>query len=102
MLVDILFASSGIEHEIVDHAEDLEILPALVVPVVRVGQLIAVKSLARDDRTRPQDLADLRALREVATPDDLALAATSVALIRERGYDRGRDLVAALEELRSG
>ncbi len=66
-VVDVLFASSGIEPEIVRSAEAIEILPGLVVPVARTGHLIALKLLARDDESRPQDLADLRSLHEVAT-----------------------------------
>lgn len=102
VLLDLLFASSGIEAEIVACAEQLEILPALVVPVARPGHLIAVKLLARDDRTRPQDAADLRALRQVSTQEDLALAEVAVRLIAERGYARGRDLEAALDAFVTG
>lgn len=96
VVIDVLFASSGIEPEIALHAELLEVLPGLTVPVARTGDLIALKLLARDDERRPQDAADLRALHEVATEADLAIAAEAVALIGQRGYDRGRDLTAAL------
>ena len=47
-VVDLLFASSGIEHEIVAAADPLEVLPDLTVPVARTGHLIALKLLARD------------------------------------------------------
>ena len=99
MLVDLLFASSGIEPEIVAAAKRLEVLPGLTVPVAQIGHLIAVKLLARDDQTRPLDLADLRALLQVATPDDLALAREAIELITERGFNRDRDLTAGLAEL---
>jgi hypothetical protein len=99
MLVDLLFASSGIEPEIVAAAERLEVLPGLTVPVAQVGHLIAVKLLARDDQTRPLDLADLRAILQVATPDDLALGRVAIELITERGFDRQRDLAAGLAGL---
>lgn len=99
LIVDLLFASSGVEPEIAARAEALELLDDLVVPVARTGDLIALKLLARDDLARPQDAADLRALRSVATADDLALARETVALIAERGYTRGRDLTAALDAL---
>lgn len=49
MVVDVLFASSGIEPELVRAAEPIEVLPSLTVPVARTGHLIAVKLLARDD-----------------------------------------------------
>jgi len=101
VVVDVLFASSGIEPEIVRSAEAIEILPGLVVPVARTGHLIALKLLARDDESRPQDLADLRSLREVATREDVDLARSAIHLITERGYHRDRDLAAALTALLS-
>jgi hypothetical protein len=99
VVVDLLFASSGIEPEIAQAAEALEITPGLVVPVATIGHLIAIKVLARDDATRPQDLADLRALVRSADPADLSDAREAVALIETRGYNRDRDLRKALDEL---
>jgi hypothetical protein len=77
----------------------LAVLPSLRIPVARVGHLIALKLLARDDASRPQDWLDLLALRAVADADELALAAEAVRLIQERSFSRGRDLVAELELL---
>ena len=99
VVVDLLFASSGIEPEIAQAAEVLEISPGLVVPVATIGHLIAIKILARDDATRPQDLADLRALLGCASPADLSVAREAAALIEARGFNRGRDLRKALDEL---
>ena len=99
LIVDLLFASSGVEPEIAARAEALALLEDLVVPVARTGDLLALKLLARDDASRPQDAVDLRALREVATADDLALARETAQLITARGFARGRDLVAALDAL---
>jgi len=96
VLVDLLFASSGIEPEISRAAEELDILPTLRVPVARIGHLMALKILARDDRTRPQDLDDLRALSLEATPSDLEDARTALQLIEDRGCHRGRQLVEDL------
>lgn len=98
-LADLLFASSGIEREIVDAAQSVEILPGLAVPVARTGHLIALKLLSRDDERRPLDAADLLALRAVADSAELELARSAVELITARGYARGRDLLAALSEL---
>jgi hypothetical protein len=61
-VVDLLFASSGIEPEVVAAADWIEVVPGFTVPVARLGHLIALKVLARDDRTRPQDRVDLAAL----------------------------------------
>jgi predicted nucleotidyltransferase len=97
--IDLLFASSGIEPEVARAAEPLEIVPGLTLPVATLGHLIALKLLARDDQTRPQDLADLRGLIAAATNADLSLARQSTGLIEARGFNRGRDLGMALDEL---
>jgi len=99
VVLDVLFASSGIEPEIADAAEVLEILPGLRVPVASAGHLIALKLLSRDDRTRPQDRIDLGALLRVGTPADLDEARDGVALIHARGFQRDRDLSRDLEQL---
>jgi Nucleotidyl transferase AbiEii toxin, Type IV TA system len=99
VVVDLLFASSGIETEVAEAADEVEIIPGLVLPVATVGHLIALKLLARDDVTRPLDVADLRALIAVATPSDRSSAREAIALITERGFDRGRNLSAAFDEL---
>lgn len=99
VVLDLLFASSGLEAEITGAAEPIEIVPGLSLPIATTGHLIALKLLARDDSTRPQDLADLRALRAVATAADLDAAGEAVRLIAARGFDRGRDLPAALKEI---
>jgi len=94
-IVDLLFASSGIEPEVVAAASRLEVLPGLDVPVVQLGHLIALKVLAG----RPQDLADLQSLRKYADDRDLKLARESLNLISRRGYDRGKDLLAEFSRL---
>ncbi|MGQ0778364.1 MAG: nucleotidyl transferase AbiEii/AbiGii toxin family protein [Pseudonocardiales bacterium] len=62
VVVDLIFATAGIEPEIVTDADVLEILPAVSMPVATAGHLVALK--LRDDETRPQDAADLRANRD--------------------------------------
>ena len=98
VVVDLLFASSGIEPEIARAADALEVFAGVVAPVARTGHLLALKVLARDDVHRPQDAVDLGSLWAVATAEDLELAREGVRLIAERGFHRGRDLPAALEE----
>jgi hypothetical protein len=96
-VVDLLFASSGIEPEIVAAADPIEAVPGLAAPVARLGHLIALKVLARDDRTRPQDRVDLAVLLGRADARALGEARESLALVTRRGFHRGRDLLAALD-----
>jgi predicted nucleotidyltransferase len=97
-LLDLLFASSGIEPEVAAQAELLELLPGINAPVARLGHLIALKILARNDQLRPQDAMDLRSLFRESNEADLALARESLALIHARGFERGRDLQAAMQQ----
>ncbi len=99
VVVDLLFASSGIESEIVEAAELIEIVPGLAIPIARLGHLLALKVLARDDRRRPQDWDDIRALLSEASPADVDEAGHALALIEQRGYQRERPLVEQLEQI---
>jgi len=94
-LVDLLFASSGIEQEIVAKAERMTILPGLDVPVATTGHLLALKVLAEQE-DRPQDLMDAIALIATADLRELQETRDAIELIARRGYDRGKDLRAAL------
>jgi predicted nucleotidyltransferase len=98
-IIDLLFASSGIEPEVVADAEDIELLPQLRIRVATIAHLIALKVLARDDAARPQDVGDLRALLRVASAVDIVQARAALALIARRGYHRGRDLHERMEDL---
>ena len=98
-VVDLLFASSGIEPEVVTEAQVLELLPGLHMPVAATGHLIALKVLSRDDTRRPQDLVDLRALLGVASAAERSRARHALTMIAGRGYHRGRDLIADLDRL---
>ena len=70
LVTDLLFASSGVEPEIVEAADDVEVLPGLELPVATIGHLIVMKLLARNDRRRPNDADELRALATEAMPAD--------------------------------
>ena len=98
-VIDLLFASSGIEREVVAEAEPIELLPNLLIGVARTGHLVALKLLSRDDVRRPQDLVDLRALVRVASATEVARARGALALIAARGYHRGRDLMSEMNAL---
>jgi hypothetical protein len=95
VIIDLLFASSGIENEVVAGATRLEVLPQLSAPVATAGHLIALKILAG----RNQDLTDLGQLIPAASAADLDTARDAVRLIRARGFNREQDVVADLEKL---
>lgn len=99
VLVDLLFASSGIEAEVVAAAEPIEVVEGLWAPVASIGHLLAMKVLARDDRRRPQDWDDIRALLVEATPADLDAARAALELIQRRGFHRERSLVDAFDQI---
>ena len=98
VVVDLLFASSGIEGDIVDAAEPIEIAAGLALPVASIGHLVALKLLCRDDDRRPQDAIDLRALLALASPGDLETTRSAIRRIEQRGFGRGRDLAACLAD----
>jgi hypothetical protein len=99
VVVDLLFASSGLEQELVAGAQTLEVFEGLAVPVATLAHLLALKILAHDERTRPQDRIDARALLTAAAPGDLEEARAALERIEERGFHRGKDLVTELDEL---
>ena len=98
VLVDLLFASSGIEAEIVAEATIQRVFANISMPVATVGHLIAMKVLAVSDE-RGKDLEDLRVLIPRASGAEIQRARQSVALIAERGFARHKDVVAELEQL---
>lgn len=99
VILDLLFASSGIEPEIVADAESVEVVEGLRIKVARRPHLVACKLLSRDDEHRPQDKADLLALLEGASSEDLSATKRLLRLIEARGFARGKDLLAELERL---
>ena len=95
----LLFASSEIEPEIVRDATEIEVFQSLQLPVCRIGHLLALKVLARDDIRRPQDIIDIRALLKDISQTELELARTALQLITARQFHRGRDLLSAFDHL---
>jgi predicted nucleotidyltransferase len=96
LLVDLIFASCGIETEVVRTAKQMRIAPGLTAPVAQLPHLIAMKTLSACER-RPKDLADLQALLVAATDAQIAVAHQLVQLIVERDYHNDRDLAAELD-----
>lgn len=95
VVVDLLFASCGIEPEICAAALTIEALPGLRIPVATRAHLVAMKLLSVDD-DRLQDALDLRSLLATASSDDMDAVRQAVSLIERRGFHRGRDLHALL------
>ena len=93
--LDLLFASCGIEREIVERATIVALPHAGNVPVAEAEELLAMKVLSMTDR-RLQDRID--AVRLIAcNPElDLARVRQNLLTIRERGFDRGEDLEGKL------
>lgn len=100
VVLDLLFASSGIEPEIVEAAEVVEIFEGVRVPLATVPCLLAQKILARDDVERPQDRVDIVKLLGVAAEGDLVETERLLVLIESRGFARQRELVEDLRRLR--
>lgn len=97
VVLDLLFASSGIEDQVVAAATPLPFLPGLSVPVAALGHLLALKLLSAHPDRRPQDLVDLRNLVRAASAGELARARAAAQEIQARGFHRGKDLPAELE-----
>lgn len=94
VLIDLLFASSGIESELAAAAVQID-----GVPVGTVGHLIALKVLSESEK-RLQDRIDIQELAKVATDEDWRTAEAMARLIKERGFHRGRALVTRLRRWR--
>lgn len=95
VVVDLIFASTGIEGEITAAATVVELLPGVDVRVASVGHLLAMKVLAG----RLQDEADFASLCKQAIPDDLAAARAALHLITTRGTHRQKPLIDEFERL---
>jgi len=98
-VVDLLFASSGIEREIVQGASIETVLEGLNLPVASRAHLIAMKTLAFDARSRPQDWDDVRSMVRRANPGEIEAARAALRLIEARGFGRGKDLGSTFDAL---
>ncbi|MPZ17204.1 MAG: hypothetical protein GEV06_04730 [Luteitalea sp.] len=101
IVVDLLFASSGIESEVVAAAEEIEIQQGLTVPVARAGHLVAMKLLSASPQ-RPDDARDLIFLLRDISPAELRRARDAIALVEQRRYNRGTSLGALLDDILAG
>jgi len=95
--VDLLFATSGIENEVVASATSSEVFPGFIDRVATLPSLIAMKVLSADWKIRPQDVLDIQNLLSEASDADIAESRELLNLITERGYNREKDLQADLD-----
>jgi hypothetical protein len=93
--VDLLIASSGVEREVVAGADLLEVTPGVMIPVAKIGHLLALKVLAG----RPKDLIDIQSLLQDIDPGELQLARETLVLIEQRNFHRGKNLLAEFENI---
>jgi predicted nucleotidyltransferase len=96
--VDLMLASCGIEREVIDRAPVVPLPGVGSIRIARAEELLAMKVLSMTER-RLQDRLD--ALNLVLFNPGLRLddVRDSLALITERGFDRGQDLAAKLDEV---
>jgi nucleotidyltransferase AbiEii toxin of type IV toxin-antitoxin system len=103
--VDLLFASSGIEAETVARAERLELPSVGEIPVARAEELLALKVLSMT-AARLQDRLDAQHLLRFNPGLDMDAVRENLAMIRERGFERGQvledKLAALVAEVRGG
>lgn len=97
-VLDLLFASCGIEPLISAGAEPFAVPDIGVVPVARTEHLIAMKVLSESE-TRLQDLLDLQAL--LRTPYDADIVEYALDGITAAGCHRDKDLRHRWVEIRS-
>jgi Nucleotidyl transferase AbiEii toxin, Type IV TA system len=99
--VDLLFASSGIEREIVERSDLVHLSAVGDLPVARAEELLAMKVLSMTDR-RLQDRLDARHLLQYNPALDLAVTRSNLELIAARGVARDQDLQQKLQALVRG
>ena len=97
-MVDLLFASSGIEPEICAAAEPLEIASGVTVPVARAGHLLAQKILSRGP-DRLQDDVDIRALMAAIDRRETDRCRRALQTVADVGANRGKDLLREFDAL---
>lgn len=98
-VVDLLFASSGIEAAVVASAETLEVAPGVFAPVASVDALTAMKVHSTAPGRR-QDDVDLEAL--LAAGADAARVEGLLRAIEAAGCACDQDLVAKWRAVRDG
>jgi len=98
VVCDLIFGTCGIEREIVDGAELLELFDRAI-PTATAEAIVAMKVLSATEQ-RPRDLGDIQAILR-ADPDlDHALVLSLLSTIDQRGFARGQDLIEKWAQIR--
>ena len=93
VVCDLIFATCGVEAEIVQDAEPLDVFDDLDIVTASVVGLLAMKVLSATEQ-RPRDLEDIRALLQDGSSLDERRLRDLLSLIEQRGFHRGQDLAA--------
>lgn len=96
--VDLLFATSGIETEVVGNATTVSLVGVAELPVVQAEELLAMKILSMTEE-RLQDRIDAKNLLAFNPELNLARVHELLRLITERGFHRNQDLETKLRGL---
>jgi Nucleotidyl transferase AbiEii toxin, Type IV TA system len=99
VICDLIFATCGIEQEVVESAEQLELFPGVTIPTATAEALLAMKTLSVSTK-RPRDLEDIRAMVRESADLDEGLVRRLLATIERRGYARGQNLIEKWDRLR--
>ncbi len=97
---DLVFATSGIEAEVVATATRVDVFPDLEVPTASPEALLSMKTLSATEQ-RPRDLEDLRAILHANPEYREAVVVELLEKIASRGYARGQMLLEKWATLKS-
>jgi hypothetical protein len=100
VVCDLIFATCGIESEIVTSAERVELLPGKWVTTATAESMVAMKVLSASAK-RPRDLGDLQAMLRANPTFDESRVASLLRAIEARRYSRGQDLSEKWRRLRA-
>jgi hypothetical protein len=100
VVCDLIFATCGIESEVVGSAERVELFPGKWVTTATAESMVAMKILSATAK-RPRDLGDLQAMLRANPALDESRVTSLLEAIEARGYSRGQDLAEKWRRLRT-
>ena len=100
VVCDLIFATCGIESEVIATAQRVELFPGKWVTTATAESMVAMKVLSATSK-RPRDLGDLQAILRANPTLDKVRVASLLQTIAVRGYSRGQDLAEKWRTLRS-